>query len=203
MPRSRSKKVKKSTFKRVLILCEGKCEVNYLNGIRVDDDYKRNFTGVNVNIYQPQDFSPLGLVKEALEEKKSAKREKNPYDTVWVCFDHDGHANITEALQLAHQKNIKAIFSNICFEYWVLLHFQDTTKLFRKCNEIIRHIKANHNSNYEKTDNNFKVLKDSTDIAIKRAKKNRRNIPPGQNKLTYSAYTDVDKLVEYLFDLGN
>lgn len=188
--------------KLVLVLCEGHGEVAYFNGIKLDDEYKRQLASVGIDIHQPQNYSPLGLVKHAIEKQEEAKREKNEYDSIWVCFDKDGHANIPHALKLANQNGIDVAFSSVCFEYWILLHFENTTKGYRKCDELISYIKANHLKNYNKTDSNFQILKPRKDDAIKYAKQIVRNIPPGENKLTVSAYTDVHELVVYLTNLN-
>ena len=36
----------------------------------------------------------LGLLAEAKKRIKEAKRDKMPYEKVWIVFDRDGHANI-------------------------------------------------------------------------------------------------------------
>ena len=154
--------------KRLLILCEDKkSSLLYLDSFKKDERLKRDLSSVDVEIYQPSDFSPLGLVKEAKRRKLKAKRERNKFDEVWVVFDRDGHANVPQAIDMAVSNQVNVAISIVCFEYWVLLHFEKTTKPFNKCDEILSHIKANHFPKYEKSMNCYAVLKDKTAEALR------------------------------------
>ena len=67
--------------KRILILCEDrKSSLLYLDSFKKDEKLKRELSSVSIEIYQPTDFSPLGLVNEAKRRKKQARRERNPFD---------------------------------------------------------------------------------------------------------------------------
>ena len=114
-------------------------------------------------MYQPHDFSPLGIVKEA--KKKIIEANRNyKYSSVWVVFDKDGHANINSAFDLAYTNRtlINIAFSNICFEYWIFLHFEQKKKYFRSCDEIVSYLKHKHKIDYSKTMNIYEAIKDKT-----------------------------------------
>lgn len=121
---------------RILILTEGdKTEKNYFESFKRNDKFKRNLSGVDIKVYKPKDHSPLGLVEEAKKKiKETDKKHKDTYDQVWIVFDRVGHTGIPDAIQKVRDFNKKSStkifigFSNICFEYWILLHFDATSR---------------------------------------------------------------------------
>lgn len=194
--------------KRILILCEGeKTEVFYFKGFKRDEYFRRKFSAVSIEVYHPADHSPLGLVKEAIQQKNTAVREKNPFDQIWVVFDKDGHSNIPDAFSLANTKKISIAFSNICFEYWILLHYEKTTKAFESCDKIIEYIKKQHHGNYAKTMDVFEKMKPAMPTAIENNKAVLRicqaELDRGEKPYQLGAYTNVCFLVETLVGLMN
>jgi hypothetical protein len=55
--------------------------------------------------------------------KSLPKEEKEKYDKRWLVFDADGREDFDEGIKLARKKNFGVAFSNMCIEYWFLLHF--------------------------------------------------------------------------------
>ena len=47
------------------------------------------------------------------------------YDQKWLMFDCDRHGDFWEAVKKARKNGFKVAFSNMCIEYWFLLHFQE------------------------------------------------------------------------------
>ncbi|MBZ9729409.1 RloB family protein [Salegentibacter sp. JZCK2] len=191
--------------KRILILCEDKkSSLLYLDSFKKDEKTKRDLAAVDIEIYQPRDFSPVGLVTEAKERRKKAKRDRNPYDEVWIVLDKDGHANLDRAVDMAYTSKIKVALSVICFEYWVLLHFEKTTIGFKKCDDVISYIKKNHLADYEKSTNCFLELKDKIGTAIKNGdwldNQVENDLARGTKPYDLSAYTNMHKLVRKLFE---
>ena len=151
-------------------------------------------------MYNPSN-SPEKLVKEAIKFKANdTYKEKD--DEYWVVFDKDKHKNIPQAYSLAKKKNINIAISIICFEFWILLHFEQTTKPFNNCDALIKYIKSNHFSNYEKCSNCFDALRDNIFDAIRNAKSVEKSVQVEINRGTkifnLSAYTNVHHLVSKL-----
>lgn len=191
--------------KRILILCEDKKSSKlYFDSFKKDEKLKRNLASVSIEVIHPKDHSPVGLVKAAKEKKKKAKRDRNPYDEIWVVLDKDYHANIGHAYNMAHDNGINMALSSICFEYWVLLHFERTNKAFRKCDDVISYIRRKHFPDYLKSENSYADLRDKIEIAIKNGKwivkQNENDIDRGSKIYEISAYTDVHLLVEKLIN---
>jgi hypothetical protein len=194
--------------KRILILCEGESEQIYLKGLKKELSSNYNLQNIEIEMYQPNDFSPLGIVHEAKKKIIEAKRDKYPYYSVWVVFDKDNHKKIDEAFNLAKHYTfpIEITFSNICFEYWILLHFEKTHRYFRDSAEIISFIEHHFNFNYSKTMNIYECLKNRISVALNNAKwLHKLNKPEIENNIkiyNLNAYTNFDELLIYLINLN-
>ena len=53
------------------------------------------------------------------------REEREKYDKRWLVFDADGRADFDEGVKLAREKKFGVAFSNMCIEYWFLLHFYE------------------------------------------------------------------------------
>lgn len=208
MARYREKRKKKSIGKRGLILCEGETEENYFKGLISQNEYKRKFQAIEVNIFKPKDHSPVGLVNEAKKLINKAKRERNTYSFIWVIFDKDGHVRIPDAFEIARSNNpvINIAFTVPCFEFFVLLHFEKTTKPFVKCDKVISQIKKNWLPNYEKATNIFDEIYEKRDIGFSNSqwvqKRADVDIKNGTRVYDLSAYSNIHEIVKFLYDLN-
>jgi hypothetical protein len=199
---------------RILILVEGiETEVKYFNAFRKSDKYRRSLEAVIIDIYKPKNHSPKGIAEEAKKKIKDGTKEKYPYQEVWLVFDKDGHARVSETFNeiQAHNNNHKIkiyiAFSNICFEYWILLHFEQTSKAFNRCDKnkdhepnVIDYIRKTHDATYDKSTYNFLYLiENKLETAIKNAilleKRNETELINSQ-KYEINPYTDVHCLVD-------
>lgn len=202
----RRKGQKRELLKRGLILCEGETEENYFKGLVNDNRYRDKFASISVDIYKPKDHSPNGLVEEAKDRIKYAKRERNEYDFIWIVFDKDGHEDIAKAFNDVRNYNTKIniAFTVICFEFFVLLHFEKTMSPYRNCGALIKDLKK-HLPNYEKASNLYLELKEKMDKGIKNGKWSiqqvRSQLESGKMPYELSAFSNVHQLVEYLFKL--
>jgi hypothetical protein len=137
--------MRKPTFLR--IVCEGKTtEPNYFQPIL------KAYGWAGAKATKPKDNSPVGVVREAKKLYKQAAKSKIPKPNihVWAVFDRDGHANLKQAIQDAQANNINVAFSSVCFEYFILLHFEKCTRPFTDCKEVISYLKEKYNQDYTK-----------------------------------------------------
>lgn len=51
------------------------------------------------------------------------KKEREKYEQRWLVFDADGHEDFDPGVKLARKKGFEVAFSNMCIEYWFMLHF--------------------------------------------------------------------------------
>jgi hypothetical protein len=101
----------------VLIVCEDKkSSKTYL------EDAARHFRA-NVKVVHCDHTDPLGIVMHAISQK-------HQFDSVFCAIDRDRHENFDNAEQAAkqHATKLTIIASYPCYEFWLLLHFNETTK---------------------------------------------------------------------------
>ena len=137
------------------MFCEGeKTEPLYIRG------YINHFHSEKRNIILVEDTNkntPVQLVDEAI----TAKNQGNENDIIWVVFDRESEAKYShelhqQARQKANANGIKIAFSNVCFEYWILLHFGFTAGSFgsyddlKRNSALSRHLNNIGISNYDK-----------------------------------------------------
>lgn len=202
--RGRGKRPQKKFKKRGLILCEGKTEENYFKGFVSQERYKRNFTSISVDIYKPKDHSPHGLLEEAKSRYKEAKKEKNPFDFIWIVFDKDGHIKVPNTFEEAINSPmpVKIAFTVPCFEYFALLHFERTTKPYKRCKGVISAITGNHIPDYEKSSNLFETLKLKHTTGLKNSKwvlsQLEEDLARGKKPYDLSCYSNIHEIIENL-----
>ena len=107
---------KRDVHDKILILCGGETEKIYFEFYK--KMYQEYFKRIEVELKEESD-SPLKMVKSAIK--------KEGYHEIWVIFDKDDFDCFDEAISLAEKNNkIYCAFSNEAFEYWFVLHFQNT-----------------------------------------------------------------------------
>ena len=198
-------KQSREPYDKVLVVCEGeKTEPHYLIALR--DHLK--LSQANIKIDPDSNSSPTSVVKYAKELIKQS--EKDPYDHVFCVIDRDRHADFDKAIaQINGYRNkstkLHAIVSNPCFEYWILLHFDYTTKLFgtsgdSPCMDLIKNDLRTFIQNYEKGDKTIMppIIKAGLDRALAYAKKANET---AQRNNTDTPTTQMNELVEYLKNL--
>lgn len=123
---------------RVYVLCEdSKSSLDYLNKAKLHF----RCTPI-VEIAHGKHTDPLGIVRDA------AKKAAN-FESIFCVIDRDEHANYEEAVDEAKKtKNLALIPSFPCFEYWLLLHVEYTTRSFCRsgkkspAQQLIEHLKT-------------------------------------------------------------
>lgn len=157
------------------IFCEGeKTEPLYIKGyIKHFHPEKRNL----IVVENSNKNTPIQLVDAAID----AKKDGNNGDIVWVVFDRESETKYSHELHAkarhkANTHNIEIAFSNVCFEYWLLLHFTYTTAAYSSCEHLLKRsvFKKKLNeagiSDYEKGFANlFDTLKDYIPNAFENA----------------------------------
>ncbi|VVH66279.1 hypothetical protein BSPLISOX_2257 [uncultured Gammaproteobacteria bacterium] len=178
-------------YDKVLIVCEGRTEINYFEGLIKD----LKLSTVNIEILDIKQNTPDSLLREAKQLYQKAKRSGNPYDRVYCVFDKDGHSKYQKTRgdieQIRKPKDVyHCAFSEPCFEFWLLLHYKKTDKPFTNFDEIRKDKDfKKHFPNYDKSKNNFNDLKARISTACQNAKDNQ--------------HTNVNELVEYLQNIKN
>jgi RloB-like protein len=191
--------------KVALVVCQGsRSEPNYLHGL------KRALGLSNANLViveSGQGRDSLNVVRVGIAE---FQKDPGAYDKVFCVFDKDSDPHYKNALQLARthelakKKLLLGINSVPCFELWLLLHYEYTTREFVRTGQkspadnVISELSAKGRiPGYQKNHKRiYEVVADRTDTAIKNALQLAK-----YNSATHSpdaSETKMHELVAYL-----
>jgi hypothetical protein len=157
-------------------------EREYFEGLRDSFSHKNKILSQFVHL-QYAEGTPRQVVESAMDKVKEQRQESNDNlkDKVWVVFDKDDFKeNYSYAVSTAIESSFQVAYSNVCFELWLLLYFQevsDKTESHRsRSNELLRQILEKHSGKPSKSKDDVKhfpfglLLKHgSKDNAIRRA----------------------------------
>lgn len=194
--------------KAILIVTEGAVtEPLYFTSLR--SEYKLSVIDVAI---VGEGASPITVVDRAITLREERTREVRralrrgelaelAFDEVWCVFDvevsHE-NASLARAIDRAVDRQINLAVSNPAFEFWLLLHFTDTTRSFRNADEVRRVLK-DYDPVYEKNEDCFPRLRAHTTDAIARAERILRGA--ADNTFPHPS-TTVYKLVQVIQGMG-
>lgn len=179
MPKAR-KPSKLKPLKTLKIFCEGeKTEPNYLKGYiaTLDNETRKSV----VEVQKTRKNTAIQLVDEAIKAKKSS--DSLPEDEFWVVYDRESVAKYTDdlharAFNKAEGAGVHVALCNVCFEYWLLLHFVNTEAPYqhyddlRKNSALNDEVKKLCGCDYDKSSASiFAEIKDKISEARKRGVK--------------------------------
>lgn len=196
MPKNREKPGSRKIEQRLFIICEGmkdKSESVYLKSFIKNCRFAG--TKVDVRVIDTRKNTGRELVKEA---KKS---REFPHDIVWVVYDKDGYTKHPETFEMARQGNVRIAFSSISFEYWILLHYEYTSRPFSKSEDVIKYLRDKNYIDYAK--GSIGIYSETRSF-IPTAKSNAKRIqkyqvegnPRGTPKYDFNPYTNFNELLE-------
>lgn len=129
-PDFRRRNSQREPYDRVLIVCEGITEKNYLEGLA----FSLGLSSANIRISpSSKGTDPVQVVSYGIELAKESHRSGDTYQRLYCVFDLDRpHQN---AFDLAGKTNLPKttlhlVTSNPCFEIWLRLHLGYTDKSF-------------------------------------------------------------------------
>jgi len=189
------------------IFCEGeKTEPLYINGyINHFHSEKRNI----ILVANTNKNTPVQLVDIAVEEKNNG----NGRDIIWVVFDREAvskysHVLHAKARNKANDNGIQIAFSNVCFEYWLLLHFTCSTASYSSCADLLKNSSLKESlrkigiNNYEKNipilfDKLKELIPDAIINATRINKAVKQTAESGRTAPSYlNPYVDVHQLFQ-------
>lgn len=169
-------------------------ESKYLTNIR-------NIVKDNINIItyplpsKGKSEAPQKTIQRSLRVKTENKSEK-----VYCIFDIDNFNNknqLTQEIIEAEKKGIKIIYSNKCFELWLLLHFENCQSVAGGTKDYNKKLK-NHITDYKKGEDIFNKLQDRSKEAIKNSKLLLKNKETIKVKIQTNPSSNIFELIEDL-----
>lgn len=187
------------------IYCEGeKTEPNYIRGY-----IETRFPGTRLSpVRSTLKNTSVQLVEEAIKAKENSPAD----DFFWVVFDREAVNKYPDALhakarEKAKRNGIQIAFSNVCFEVWLLLHFEKTAKAYSSYDDLRkRSLLRKHIPGYEKGAKHS-FTKEQISAARANAKKmnkqTKSGADPSWNKpYQWNPYTDVYTLLDAIDAFG-
>ena len=190
----------KRSISKMWIFCEGeKTEIYYFKHLRYDLRIRK----LQIKVNSSDNKNALGVVNYALNYL-NRKRDYLSGDIIACVFDRDQNSpeDIERAKKLASKKGIEIIFSNPCFEFWILSHFEcykrplEKDMLKRKLISSLGQYNKNDPLLYEKTKEHISdAIKFSKDIISMHDNNGVEIISRDSNPSTL-----VHQLVEQIYD---
>ena len=181
----------------IIIGCEGKN--------KTEETYFRNFNSRKciIKFSKGNSTDPVGIVNELIKFiDTEIGREEN--DKYYAVFDTDVNKNlqnqIDKAKKIAEKNGVEIITSTPTFEFWYILHFLFTTKIYNSSKDVIEDL-LNKVSGYTKNMNLYPIIKENTKFAIENAKKVKKyhtDLGQAVDNENCNPYTGVYKVVEEL-----
>lgn len=150
-------------YTRILIVCEGETERAYLQALADDHDLHRGRIKI---IDCPGASDPLNIANHTIEEMNNGD-----FDHAYCVFDGIGNTNINEAKTLISKSDkIDDIVSYPCFEYWLFMHYTNSTSPISDDANMLRKLKS-HIKGYQKPmKNSYDITKHKLNTALQNSK---------------------------------
>jgi len=144
------------------------------------EGYREETRASRLLVIRHQKSDPMNVVALARmtkdERARLAEQDRaDPFEEVWVVFDTEGPQNAARikrarmAIEEAKRLGFRTAVSNPCFEYWLLLHFEQTRQQFQDgkavCRQLDKHIK-----DYDKSKSVYRVTRPRVEAAMKYAR---------------------------------
>ena len=200
--RRRDKKLIRGVRPVLHIFCEGsKTEPNYI------EHYKNLFClgkTASIVVEKTDKTTPVQLVEEAVTLKNSSGSCKT--DEFWVVYDRESPVKYDEKLhqkarEIAKKNGINVALSNVCFEVWLLLHYQSTCAACNTCDELIR--RKDFKSHFPSYEKGSECQMSEEDIMMARKNAiflNKQTIDAANENWNepsmWNPYTDMHKLLD-------
>jgi len=196
--KSQNKKLQKT----VVIFSEGATEKLYFEMLNEKyNTHNVHVDGVTNVICEDGQCTAKALVEYAVSKlDKDSKYKKKEVILKIIVFDKDDLEwyQIEEAIRLAYKEGFEVLFTNVCFEYWLLRHYENIEKYFERP-ELYKKLSKHMNfKDYEdhKADPEIKrILRDRVNIAMKLTCKDF-----SYQSIKTNPYTNAPLIIRTIYD---
>lgn len=177
---------------KIHVFTEGESEKIYL-------EYLRKYIGIKNNsrlVVDAKKKQGLGLLNQVIKEYEKYDFAVSP-TTVVLMVDKDDtpKSDLVELEQKCSKRGYQLIFSNVCFELWILLHYEKVTS-YRNRGQLKQRITQLAGTKYSKTDKRFF---EKTVRMYQRALLNSQMFVTTKIDFDKNPYTNVNQLLEKYF----
>ncbi|HIS62794.1 MAG TPA: RloB domain-containing protein [Candidatus Scybalomonas excrementigallinarum] len=191
---ARREQQKKANPKQIHVYCEGESEKIYLETLR-------NLVGIKQRlklVVRSERKQGIDLYNHVRSIYKQHKFKVSPVEIV-IIVDKDDKT--TEELTKLKNECLRSgyllIYSNVCFELWLLLHFEKVT-FFTTRGNLNSSLSSKLGKSYKKTDKRFfeQVVK-KYEVALKNSERMEDGIP----EFNKNPYTNMKELLNNYFNV--
>lgn len=159
---------------------------------------EKHISRSRINCKASKGSSPVSVVNDLVKAKErnacEVKKGKAKIDEYWTVFDTEGgRPGLEEAIRLAKKHDIHCVISAPSFEYWILLHYEKTSRAFVRCDEIENILTRLVPGGYSKSGYNAKDVLSRLPEAKRNIDSIRREL--GERSMTELPNTNVDELI--------
>ena len=191
---SRRKSQERKNPPQIKLYTEGETEVIYFDALR-------SIVGIKDGI----GFSAKQVNKQGLDLFYYVKRcytrhnfETSPVKIVLVIDkDNTSSADLTTLKSLCEKNNYELVFSNKCFELWLLLHYEKVTRTL-DAEQLIEQLEHHLSKEYKKTDQKTITVISSL---YAQALSNSDHMASIVNNFDINPYTNVNRFLRTFFDI--
>lgn len=103
----------------------------YVEGRNTEKSYIEQLKRSNLKLVPiVKKGSGIGSCEEFVDSCTKAyntlpREQRGKFSQRWLMFDCDGHKDFSAAIKEARDAGFEVVFSNMCIEYWFLLHFEN------------------------------------------------------------------------------
>lgn len=190
----RREQQKKENPRQIHVYCEGESEKIYLETLR-------NLVGIKQRlklVVRSERKQGIDLYNHVRSRYKKHDFKVSPVEII-IIVDKDD--TTTEELTKLKNKCLRSgyllIYSNACFELWLLLHFEKVT-FFTTRENLNSSLSSKLGKSYKKTDKRFfeQVVK-KYEVALKNSKRMEGGIP----EFNKNPYTNMKELLNNYFNV--
>jgi hypothetical protein len=200
---------RRASYDRLLIVSEGsRTEPGYFREVIAHHRLPSAHVVVRPSLLGTQPLLVVDYAEQLFVDGDAHRRlAPKVYDRVYAVFDRDEHPTFHEALARARaldgrlRNDLKrpvpfvAVPTRPCFEFWLLLHFEDVRHLLHR-EEVLQRLKR-HLPDYEKGSRGiFAATQPRLPIALERARLLAQRADPADDREPYAGVAElVDRLV--------
>lgn len=204
LSRERAVEIKRQNIGRIIVFCEGMTEKNYLDYFaEIINKSKYSDVHIETETANGNSKTVVNFADKFLNDERNSR--KYVHYNKYVIFDCDDPPNIQSVIDevIALDKGYYLLVSNLVFEIWLLMHFENVNAYISK-QKIYDKLGMHLNKEYKKADNGI-IREIINNGNIEEAIKNARELEEKyklegktilSNIVEMNPYTNVHSLIE-------
>ncbi len=205
----RIRKRNKIPFRPIIqIFCDGLTEKNYSDSLRIER-YDKVHINIDPKLLKSSGY--IGMMKdaEALLKDKSIDKPEHIYlvldmDTIYSKGKYRDYQQRKEKMQKRWRNILSFIESRPCFEFWLLLHYRNSDRLYKCYNDLKPELRSYLPDYCKKNDYAsciYSKTKDNIQTAIHNAKTIMNKPRVADEEYSYTTFYELIERIDALLNI--